>query len=66
MKKKKKTRLDIVRASRERAMPEVKKLVKKYGRTAIGWCVNQLREYERRVKKLAEAKREVARLQKDL
>jgi hypothetical protein len=39
--------LDI---DRTKAMPKVKTLVKKHGRTIVVWCINQLREYEKKVR----------------
>lgn len=51
---------------REQAMPEVKRMVKKHGRNVISWCINQLKEYEKKVKQLDLAKKEVSRLEKDI
>jgi len=51
---------------RSRAMPEVKRLVEKHGRTVVLWCIGQLREYERKVEQLAEFKREAARLEREI
>lgn len=56
----------LLRQSREIAMPEVKRLVKFYGRTTIGWCVNQLATYDAKLKRLKFAKEEVADMEKDL
>lgn len=53
-------------ADRGKAMPEVKKLVKKHGRTIVIWCINQLREYEKKVKQLAELKKEAEKLEKEI
>lgn len=53
-------------ADRSKAMPEVKKLVKKHGRKIVNWCINQLREYEKKVKQLAELKKEAEELEKEL
>lgn len=51
---------------RERAMPEVKKLVKRFDRQTVNWCVQQLAEYERKIKKLNEAKKEVEKMEQEL
>lgn len=64
MKNKKLNPRDQLLVSRQAAMPEVKKLVKNYGRAAIGWCLNQLRDYEVKVKNLADARRELAEARK--
>lgn len=61
-----KSRSNGVVEKREAAMPEVKKLVRKYGRQAVGWCVNQLAEYERKMKKLEQAKAEVRAMEREL
>lgn len=54
------------REKADEAMPSVKKLVRKYGRTAIANCLNKLREYEKQSARLAGLKKEVAKLEKDL
>lgn len=54
------------RASAERAMPDVKKLVRKHGRQTVAYCLNQLKEYEKKLKRLEQAKREVQQLEKDV
>ena len=51
---------------RERAMPEVKKLVKRFDRQTINWCVQQLAEYERKVKKLNEARKDLEKMEAEL
>jgi hypothetical protein len=48
--------------ARKAAMPEVKRLVKKYGRATISNCVNQLRNIEREQKKIAALKRQIAEM----
>lgn len=48
------------------AMPEVKRLVKKYGRQAIGNCLAKIHAWEREEKKLATLKATVASLEKRL
>ncbi len=66
MKKQKMTLTEKRRLAAERAMPDTKKLVKKYGRTAIQNCLLKLRDYEKSVEKLAELKNEVASLERKL
>lgn len=51
---------------RAAAMPEVKALVKKYGRRVVGSCLTRIREAEKANKKLDAMKREVAALEKRL
>lgn len=67
---KKKTKVitlnDQRRAAADAAMPEVKRLVKKFGRTPITNCLNRLHEYEKSVQHLQTLKREVANLEKKL
>lgn len=50
----------------KKAMPEVKTLVKKYGRTIVQACVTQLQEYERKCKELERMKRDTEKLEKEL
>jgi len=69
MKKVKRTRLTNLekrQAIRNAAMPQVKKLVRKYDRAAIQACLNQLRDYEQKTKRLAEVKKEVEKLEKEI
>lgn len=54
------------KVAREQAMPAVKSLVKKHGRTTVQGCLNQLREYEVNLKRLNEAQKEVERLEKQV
>jgi hypothetical protein len=54
------------RLRRDKAMPEVKKLVTKHGRIAIQGCLNLIREHEKKLEKLEDLKGEVSRLEKDL
>ena len=54
------------RLARENAMPEVKKLVRKYSRQTISGCLNQLREYESKVRQLELAKDAVSKLEAEL
>ena len=51
-------------ADRSKAMPQVRSLVKRHGRTVVQWCVNQLRDYEKKIKQLSELKREAEKLEK--
>lgn len=60
---KKMSRIDLQRAAAAAAMPEVKKLVKKFGRAAVGNCMGKIAASERAAKKLAVMKRDVAALE---
>lgn len=48
----------------ETAMPEVKRLVKKYGRAAVARCLNNLKEHEKGLSRLKKLKQEVAALER--
>ncbi len=48
---------------RKQALPEVKKVVRKFGRNVVIWCVNQMRDYEKKVKQLEQAKKAVQDLE---
>lgn len=56
--------LEVRRARRAKAMPEVKRLVVKYGRSTIVNCLNQLKEKEKTLKKVEALKKELSRLEK--
>jgi hypothetical protein len=59
-------RIEQRRAVKAATMPEVKKLVKRFGRAAISACLAKLREHERGLSKLAALKGEVAKLERAL
>jgi len=50
----------------KRAMPEVKKLVRRFGRTAVANCVAKLGEFEREHKKLEQMKAAVKTMERRL
>lgn len=51
---------------RRDAMVEIKRLTKKYGRTTVQYCLNQLRELEKKRGRLAQIKREADRLEREI
>jgi hypothetical protein len=60
------TTRDKQHAAAVAAMPEVKRLVKKFGRTAVGNCLNKLKAHEKELGRLADLKAEIAALEKQL
>lgn len=58
--------LERRRVLRSQAMPEVKRLVKRFGRSTIAACLGALKEHEKSLSKLAALKQEVAKLEKDI
>lgn len=52
--------------AREEAMPDVKKLVKKHGRVVIQHCINQLKDYESKVKQLEKLKKDTELLEAEI
>lgn len=54
------------RAAAAAAMPEVKRLVKKFGRVAVANCMGKIVASERAAKKVAAMKRELAALESKL
>lgn len=54
------------RSQAKAAMPEVKKLVKKYGRTAVNNCLLKIRDFEKSEAKLQALKKEVASLERKI
>lgn len=63
---KKLKKVEYRRAAASAAMPEVKKIVKKFGRTAVSSCMVKIVASEKAAKKLAVMKREVADLESKL
>lgn len=57
---------ELRRAAASSAMPEVKKLVKKFGRTAVSSWMTKIVAAEKASKKLAAMKREVAEFESKL
>lgn len=60
------TKIERAKEARALAMPEVKKLVKKFGRSTISGCLQRLADYDHKMKALVEKKREVKQLEKEL
>ena len=60
------TARDYQRAQAAAAMPEVKKLVKRFGRMAVNNCLGKISAWEREAKKLAKMRSEVAQLERRL
>lgn len=60
------TLLDRRRAARKAAMPEVKKLVKKYSRAAVYGCLMQIRAHDKAVQKIERLRKEAAALARKL
>lgn len=58
------TPLEKRRAARKVAMPEVKKLVRRFGRATVAHCLAQLKEHENTITKIEALRREAARLEK--
>lgn len=56
--------LEKRRALRSAAMPEIKRLVKKYGRTIVASCLVNLKEHDQKLARIAALKREAAELEK--
>lgn len=54
------------RAAREAAMPEVQKLVKRFGLTAVGSCIGKLREKAKAQAKFERAAAELEAMKRNL
>lgn len=59
-------RIELRRARAHAAMPEVKRLVRKFGRSVVASCLIKLREHEKGIAKLQALKTEVAKLERQL
>lgn len=59
-------RNEKVKALRKQAMPEVKRLVSKFGRSIVSGCLTKLSDYDKKMKNLKKAKEEVSKLEKEL
>lgn len=63
---KKLNRNEVRRAQAAAAMPEVKRLVARFGRTAIANCLNKIRERDKGAERLAALKKQVSELERAL
>ncbi len=61
-----KTQRQIKALKGKKAMPDVKKVVDKHGLVTVNYCLNQLKEYNRKSNKLAKMKKEAAELEKQI
>lgn len=59
-------KVELRRAAVIAAMPEVKKLVKRFGRTAVSGCMTRIIASDKAARKLAAMKREVHDLESRL
>lgn len=57
---------DQQRERAKAAMPEVQKLVKKYGRTAVANCLNKIHQRDREAAKLNALKKQVDEMERGL
>ena len=57
---------DRQRALNARAMPDVRRLVRKYGRIAVGNCLAKIKARDRQAEKLAALRRDVAAMEREL
>ena len=64
--RKRTTRVERRRALAAAAMPEVKKLVRRFDRAAVTNCLAKIAAWEREAKKLSRLRSEVAQLQRRL
>ncbi len=64
--RKKITRVERRRSMAAAAMPEVKKLVRRFDRASVGNCLAKIAAWEREAKKLSRLRSEVAQLQRRL
>jgi len=54
------------RARNAAAMPDVRRLVKKHGRLAVGNCLAKIKARDKQAERLAELKRDVAAMERSL
>lgn len=54
------------RAAAKAAMPEVKKLVRRFGRAAVGNCLAKIRTFDKEAKRLAALRQQVRELAQKL
>ena len=57
---------DQQRAQARAAMPDVQRLVKKYGRTAVANCLNKIRMRDKQAEKLTKLKKQVDEMERGL
>jgi hypothetical protein len=57
---------ELRRARAAKAMPEVKAIVKRFGRMAVANCLNKIRERDKGAERLAALKKQVTELERRL
>jgi hypothetical protein len=50
----------------EKAMPEVKRMVKKHGLSIVNSCIARLKEHSKKLRQLEVMKSEVAKLEREI
>lgn len=50
----------------EKAMPEVKKMVKKHGLSIVNSCIARLKEHSKKLNQLEQMKSEIAKLEREI
>ena len=55
---------DRQRALNAKAMPDVRRLVKRYGRLAVGNCLAKIKDRDRQAERLAALRRDVAAMER--
>ena len=60
------TLIERRRAAAAKAMPEVKRMIKRFGRAAVGNCLAKIRDVEKQATKIATMKKEIAALRQKL
>ena len=63
---KKITALEIKRDIAKKAMPDVKKIVEKHGTTAVQYCLNQVKDYDKKIRQLNQLRRDAKTLEKEI
>ena len=58
--KRKPNAVETRRAKAAAAMPDVKRMVKKYGRASVANCLHKIADFDKEVSKLAALKKEIA------
>ena len=60
------TKASKLNTKRQEAMPAVKVLVRRHGRTTISWCLNKLRDYDRKAKQITALRVQAAELEREI
>ncbi len=60
------TLIEKRQSARDKAMPDVKKIIKRHGITAVNSCILKLKEHSKKLRELEDMKEQVEKLESEI